>query len=300
MARRLPLSQLPPVSACFAMLCLSAPAPARSLAEIVRTHELRACIVAFHPAAATAAPPACRENCHFSGPVYDEVQTFSRHLGKAIRLRTLRVEWDEQFFNQHDQTDREASYTPKLLADGSCDVFPNRLTKNAWRLKKMDFVTLFSSRLMVVAHASQQGRLLSADQLAGRRAAVLKNSTYYTWLLEQNASRYRANPVRLQLMSVEDSLRAVDDGQVDFTLLDSDIAIWSTRHQFKHAYVAFPVGGKDEIGWGMRKEDKDLQAAVAEFFAQQRKSEHSDLNRIWTRYYGLSLNKMITLVNSTE
>ncbi|WP_158253676.1 transporter substrate-binding domain-containing protein [Chromobacterium alticapitis] len=282
------------------LLALTLPAQARPLSEIIKTRELRACIVPYHPSSATATPADCREKCHFTGPVYDEVAAFARHLGKHIQLKTLRVEWDEQFYDQNGKVDREASYTPKLLANGSCDVFPSRLTKNAWRLKKMDFVTLFPNRMMVVANVALKGRLQSASHLAGLRAAVLDNSSYSTWLLEQNQKRYSAKPVRVALMSVEDSLRAVDAGKADFTLLDSDIAIWTTRHQFKHAYVAFPVGDKDEVGWAMRKEDQDLQAAAAAFFAQQKQSENSELNRIWTPHYGLSLSRLITLVNSTQ
>lgn len=289
-----------PIWALALALAWPAACQARSLKDILQTHELRACIVPYHPSSATATPPNCREQCHFSGPVYEEALAFAHHLGKNIQLKTLRLEWDEQFYNQDGKVEREASYTPRLLANGSCDILPNRLTKNAWRLKKMDFVTLFTNRMMVVANIKLKNRLQSADQLAGLHAAVLDNSSYSTWLLEQNQTRYAAHPVRIELMSVEDSLRAVDSGKLDFTLLDSDIAIWTTRHQLKHAYVAFPVGAKDEVGWAMRKQDKDLQAAVAAFFAEQKRNEDSALNRIWTPHYGLSLNRLITLVNSTQ
>ena len=273
---------------------------ARPLAEILKSNELRACIFSEAPAVASATPPGCRDRCQFSGPVVEEVLAFARHLGKDMRVRTLRVDWDEQFFDASGKTDREASYTPQLLASGRCDLYPSNLTKNAWRLKKLDFVTLFPSRMMVVAHVSTKARLRAVVDLAGQRAAVVKNSSYHTWLEEQNAKLFATKPVRIELVATTDeATQAVDAGKVDFTLLDSDGAIWTTRHQLKQAHVAFPVGPKDEIGWAFRKQDKDLQAAVAEFFVAQKSRDDSEFNQIWTRHLGLGLNKFIAVVNST-
>src|SRR5262247_724457 len=79
---------------------LLASAQARSLAEIQQTKELRVCLAAIRPSSVVATPPDCRDNCTFSGPVYDEVVAFATTLGQDIRLKLLRVDWDEQFFNQ--------------------------------------------------------------------------------------------------------------------------------------------------------------------------------------------------------
>jgi membrane-bound lytic murein transglycosylase MltF len=287
-------------SALLVALGLCTAAQARSLVEIVKTRELRACLVPIHPAVLSAAPADCREACEFTGPVYEEVQAFAKSLGKNIRLKTRRIDWDEQFFDVTGRTVREAGYTPQLLASGVCDLYPSNLTRNSWRLKKMDFVTLFPSRMMVVAHAATRARLKSAADLAGLRAAVEKNTSLHTWLEEQNLGAYAARPIKIELMATtDDAIAGVDAGNADFTLLDSDAAIWTTRHQLKNAYVAFPVGPKDEIGWAFRKEDKDLQAAVATFFAQQKSRENSEFNQIWVKHLGLGLNKFIAVINST-
>ncbi|UTH74663.1 transporter substrate-binding domain-containing protein [Chromobacterium sp. IIBBL 290-4] len=277
-----------------------APASARSLKEVLQSRQLRVCIVPVNSASVIVKPKDCREQCEFSGPVYEEVQAFVRNLGPGIRLKSIRIEWDEQFYDKTGRTDIEGSYTPQLLASGACDIYPSRITKNAWRLKKMDFVTLFPNRMMVVANVSRKAQLKSPADLAGLSAAVDRNTSYHSWLLEQNHGPYAAKPVKITVLKTEDSLRAVDGGKVDFTILDSDIAIWDTRYLLKHTYVAFPIGAMDEIGWAFRKDDKDLQAAAARFFAQQKQDERSELNQIWVRHHGLSLNRFITLVNSTQ
>ncbi|UTH74662.1 transporter substrate-binding domain-containing protein [Chromobacterium sp. IIBBL 290-4] len=285
------------LAAWFAMLplCLSGHADARSLADILKTRQLRVCIAPIHSAIAIATPKDCREQCTFSGLVWEEVQAFARNLGD-VKIKALRIGWDEQFFDKNGKTDRDGSYTPQLLASGACDLYPSRLTKTAWRLKKMDFVTLFPSRMMVIAGHDWHDRLKSSAQLAGLSAAAERDTSYHTWLLEQNRTVYAANPVRIELMPTDDGLAAVDNGKVDFTMLDSDIAIWSAHHQLKHAFVAFPVGPKDEIGWAFRKEDKDLQEAVSRFFDDQRSHPDSEFNRIWKRYHGRTLTEFISLV----
>jgi membrane-bound lytic murein transglycosylase MltF len=101
-------------------------------------------------------------------------------------------------------------------------------------------------------------------------------------------------------MLPNDSAKAVDAGEVDFTLMDSDAALWATRHQLKNAVAAFPVGPLEGVGWAFRKDDKDLQAAVQAFFAAERVDLDSALQALWTKTYGLSLTKFITLITAIK
>ena len=153
---------------------------------------------------------------------------------------------------------------------------------------------------MVIASKAMQGKIKDASALPGKRVAIMENTSYHTWLLEQNQTTWSANPVVIKIMLTPESVMAVDAGEVDFTLVDSDIAIWATRHQLKNAKAVFPVGPKEELGWAFRKEDKDLQAAVQKFFAEQKESDTSAFNQIWEKHFGISLNKFISVINSTR
>ena len=105
-------------------------AQARSLAEIQQSKEFRVCIAPIHPALAEVSPPECWEQCTFTGQMYDEVVAFAATLGPDITLKFFRVLWDAQFHNREGKTVREASYTPELLASGTCDVYPTHLTNS--------------------------------------------------------------------------------------------------------------------------------------------------------------------------
>jgi ABC-type amino acid transport substrate-binding protein len=288
------------ISLLLVLAGVAMPADARSLTEIKKSKELRICIVAAHPSHATAEPAHCREKCKFTGPVYEEAKAFAASLGNGVRSRFLRVGWDEQFFGKQGKTDREAADTPELLASGKCDLYASNMTKNEWRLKKLDIVTLYSSRMMVISAKAMAGKIKAAPALAGKTAAIEKDTSYHTWLEEQNQAAYSANPVVIKLLPTQNSFAAVDAGEVDFTLADSDAAIWAVRYQLKNAKTAFPVGPVDEIGWAFNKADKDLQATVQKFFDNQRKADNSLFNQIWERYFGIGLNKFNSINSFTR
>ena len=273
---------------------------ARSLDEIKASGELRVCIVPTTPASAVPLDPDCRDDCGFSGPVYREVMAFAGHLGNKVRPVFHRVEWDEQFHDHTGQTDREAVYTPHLLATGKCDVYPSHVTKNDWRLKKLGFAVLFPSRMMVIIHRSRTGTLKTPGDLAGKTAAVEKNSSFHTWLMEQNETTYSGNPVAIRLMNLDEGLNAVEKGHADFTLVDADIALWEASHSPRSLDVAFPVGPRDEIGWAFDKKDNDLRNAVQDFFDSQAPAETSELNRIWKEDFGVTLTQFQALIQATK
>ena len=276
------------------------PVHARSLQAIKQSGEIRVCIATFHVSIASVEPEGCRENCTFQGIAYEEAQAFVDYLGAGIRPKYLFVGWDEQFHNQEGRTVREGVYTPALLSSGQCDVYPSHLTKNAWRAKKLDFVSLFPNRMMVVVPKAKKAQFTGPADLAGKVAAVEKDTSFHTWLQEQNQGPFAPNPVRISLMPPEQILVALSKEDVDFTLFDADNAIWSTRHRLPNATVAFSVGELEQIGWAFRKQDQALQRAVQTFFDQQRAQKDSALNRIWQRYYGMNLPRFIQLISTLQ
>lgn len=273
---------------------------ARDLDEIKRSGQFRICMVPLTPVYSVITDLACRDKCTFSGPIYREVLEFAASMGSDIQPVFHRVDWDEQFFDDTGKTDLEGVYTPRLLSSEKCDVYPSHLTKNDWRAKKLDFATLFSSRMMVIVNQGNPKNILSSPNLAGKIAAVEKNTSFHTWLLAQNQEAFSPSPVIIHLMSMEASLEAVETGKADFTLVDADIALWNTRHKFKRAVVAFPVGPVDEIGWAFRKEDRHLKDAVQAFFNAQSRDETSGLNRIWKEEFGVTLPQMNALIRATQ
>ena len=274
--------------------CAASVAEARSLEEIKGSKELRVCLVPV-PGGFIVEPPNCRENCAFSGDNYDLSSAFAGALAADVKLKVIRVEWDEQFFNKAGKTVREDAYTPELLASGKCDVYATGLTKLPWREKKLAFVVIYPTRMMVVANKSRKEEFKSPSDLCGKTAATVKDTSYHTWLQAQNEGVCATNPIRMQLMTFEESGKAVDSGKTDFLLDNFEGTIW-LGNPFKNSTAAFPVGSPYEQGWAFRKEDKDLQEAARKFFEDQKTAQKSILNKQWEDAVGMSLPQYIERV----
>jgi membrane-bound lytic murein transglycosylase MltF len=275
---------------------------ARSLAEILETKEIRICVAAVGDEDVfTVEPVDCRENCKVGGSFYEMMMAFVEILGKDVKPKFLRVEWDEQFFNKDGVVVREESYTPELLASGQCDVYPNALALYPWRLKKLDIVILIPDRSIVIVPKSKQVEFKTPADLCGKVAATVKDTGLHMWLQEQNKGLCAVHPIQIEFTTTFDDMWVeVDKGRVDFILSITYAAIWLTRHEFKNSVGVFTVGPMDYLGWGFRKEDKDLQAAVQKFFDTQRAAEDSPLNQIWEKYLGMTLVDYIGLVTKIE
>ncbi len=281
-------------------LLWQSPAHARPLQDILACGELRVCFANIHPSVVSAAPDGCREDCNFSGPAYEAAQAFADFIGSGVEVRGLRVDWDEQFFNADGRTVHDAAYTPALLDSGRCDLYPNNLTKTEWRQQKFDIVTMFPNRIVVLTHGERGTQYNSIENLGGKTAVVEKDTSFHTWMQETNKTLFASNPTIILLMPTDQALRAIDQGEADFTVIDADAAFWIIRHQYPSLHMAFSVGSIDEVGWGVRKEDKELREAISTFFEQQRADQGSALNDIWQRYLGMSLTQFTSLLGSMQ
>jgi membrane-bound lytic murein transglycosylase F len=282
------------------LLCTYTHAYSRTLEEILKTKELRICVSAYNGSFAVQMDQDCKQNCVFTGPGIKEVLAFVKTLSSDLKINLIPIQWDEQFHNKEGLTVIEDSYTPWSLASGKCDFYPNHLTRNQWREKKLDFIILYKSNMMVVAHKSLKSEIKSIQDLAGKSVAVDKNTSYHTWLVEQNKTVFKSNPMKIRNMITSDSLKEVEAGNIDFTLLDIEVALWETAKRLKNSTILFSVGQPDEIGWAFQKKDKDLQKAVQVFFNEQRSDKTSDLNKIWKEEYGVTLIQLKKLLNCTN
>jgi membrane-bound lytic murein transglycosylase MltF len=261
---------------CLGLLFIGLFAPGwawpRSLEEIRKTNELRICVAGSSYELYTAMALA-----------------FAEHLGVSPRVKQL-DSWDQQFQNDKGVTDKEASYTPALMDSGDCDCYPNDMVKNDWRLKKVDFVILFRTRMVVVVHKDNQPAYTGLADLAGKNAAIQKGTSYHSWLETQNARLLASNPIQIQFMTTDESMQAVDRKSADFTIIGADGALNWTRKKVKNLVVAFPIGDTTEVGWAFRKKDKDLQEAVRRFFDSQA-VVGSRFDSIWKEKVGIPLSE---------
>jgi len=273
-------------------------AAARPLDEIRRSGELRLCVATSNPPDGVVSPEGCTGYCEFTGLVRDLSDAFAKTLGVSTRFWVS--SWDEFFQNADGVTVKDAAYTPELFVAERCDMIASPLVALDWRLLKMDMTCFVPSRMVIVVPKDRADDFAGIEDLAGKTVAVEQSMSLHSWIEDQNATVLAADPVEISFRDYKDSIAAVDAGEVDFTVVAILDALWQTRHQAENAVVAFAVGPIDEGCWGYPKGADDMAAEMAAFFADQRGDADSDLNRIWTEYFGYSFFEFLRIVSAVR
>ena len=245
-------------------------ASARTLGEIRNSGELRICTSGV------------------SASFYQKNgEAFARYLKLSSRVTKL-ADWDQQFHNDSGTTVKEARYESQLLADGSCDVFPNDLHIVDWRQSKMLLVPYYKTRKMIVANKDMRGVLKQEADLEGHIAAVQQGTAYESWIVEKNQTQFRNRPVIVQRANTEQSMKLVAERKADFTVIGAEGAFKWVRRDLEDLDMLFPVGKIVEVGWGVSLSAPDLAEQLHAFFADSLRIG-SSLDRSWANYYDISL-----------
>ncbi len=237
---------------------------ARSLNDIQQTGEIRICT---------------------AGSLYQFYEDMGRVFADWLKVKpvvTHLPSWDHQFHNFSGETIKDASYIPKLLKTGQCDIYPNDLVVNDWRKKKLSFSVLYQTRMVVLVHKDNKNNYHSLKDLMGKTMGVAKNTTYHTWFEERNSNELKESPIRIMFMETDDAWKAVDEGKINFTVSNADSVFKNTAQYTQNLAIAFPIGPVTDIGWAYSKEDENLGQMIDVFFKQQQRRD-SELDKIWLR-----------------
>ncbi|MEG3641395.1 ABC transporter substrate-binding protein [Magnetococcus sp. PR-3] len=252
-------------------LCFST-SQARTVDEIEATREVRICV---------------------AGSSHQLYRAMGKEFARFLDVKPVIIKlhsWDQQFHNAAGKTVKKSISPPALLANGTCDLYPNNLVVKPWRLQKLAIVPLYNSWMTVITHKSRKKQFNKLADLGGKRVSIMKNTSYHSWLETTNQTALKNNPVQIIFADTDASMQAVNNGTVDFTLIGADGAFNWTRQKVPDLEIAFPVGQTSLIGWATHQEHIELQAALHGFFIRQHKPD-SALNRIWMEHVGISLNE---------
>lgn len=290
---------LVPACALLAIsVAIGSEAAARPMSEIVGSGVLRACMPTASPPDGDVQPEGCTGYCGYGGVLGELVDAFATSPGLETEFWVS--DWDGLFQNAEGVTVEEAEYTPHSLATDRCDMIGAVMVSLDWRRKKMDLECFLPSRMMIVTQKDRSEALTDITSLGGLTASVERSMAMHTWIDVQNAGPLADNPIQLDFRSFDDSIPAVDRGDVDFTVVHVLDALYHTRNIVENSSVAFAVGPVDEGCWGYEKGDTEMGDLMKAFFAGQTTAPDSELNAIWESYYGLSFADFVRLVSTLE
>lgn len=161
------------------------------------------------------------------------------------------------------------------LSDGLGDIAAGNLTVTDDRLKQADFVVATALKPIreLVLTGPKSPALSVLDDLSGKTVHVRRHSSYFESLESLNARFRQAGKPPMQLVALpealedEDAMEMLNVGLLQILVVDD----WKARMwaqilpQMKvHEGIAVREGGK--VGWAIRKQSPQLQAAVENFY----------------------------------
>lgn len=263
------------------LLCLSqvASGEPRKHAEIIKSKELRICYV-----------PWMGEDSlpDYQSPYLEMAIVYAQK--NQLTPKVEKILWDDQFKNQKGEIFQGKSYTPAVFDSKKCDLLASSISPLDWRNKLMDMNWIYISSLMVVVRKENKKKFKNLNDLKNKTVAVVPNTTFHEWIMDFQKTLSEAEKMKILEVIPGGTTSYVVKRKADFVILSSHQAMYSKLHLSPELSIAFTVGTPSESGWGFPK-GSELKSETIKFFEEARNSANSEVNSIYKKYFGLTLNE---------
>lgn len=210
-------------------------------------------------------------NCYYMyrerpmGFEYDLAKAFADHLGVRIKVRT--PAWGDLI---------------EELNRGKGDFIAASMTILPSRKRRVSFSEGYLTvQQRAIVHASNH-RINRLEEMEGKTVHVRRNTSYERRLKEL---RENGREIDLRLhndIPTEELIGMVSRGEIEVTIADSNIALLNRRY-YPNVRIAFPIEESQALGWGVRKEDRELLDSINRFFKHIR--DDGTFAKIYESYY---------------
>jgi peptidoglycan lytic transglycosylase F len=198
---------------------------------------------------------------------YDLAKAFAEFLGVKLKVN-LAEKWH--------------GMVPALLA-GKGDFIAANLTITKNRQNKALFSNSYLSiQHHLVVHRNNQ-RIRTVGDLSGKTVHVRKGTSY-----QERLETLKGRGVDFELVLHDDLptaelVRKVSLKDIDVTVAGSNIAMLYRRY-YPRLVVADPICQKEDLGWAVNPQAKELIGQINAFFKKIKKD--GSFEKIYNRYYG--------------
>jgi membrane-bound lytic murein transglycosylase F len=202
-----------------------------------------------------------------TGPEYELVNGFADFLG---------VELEVHVADAYGQLS-------ELLSEGKGDLIAANMTRTQSREEEFIFGADYAETLTEVVYRRGQLRPQSLEDLVGMKVAVIAGSSYEEML------KHAANDIdglqweAVPEVGMEDLLLAISEGEIDATLVDSNI-LGINKQFYPSVNRAFTLDETQAQAWAFRKNgDESLAEKARQFISQA--DEDGSLAVLQDRYF---------------
>ena len=162
-----------------------------------------------------------------------------------------------------------------LIAAG-ITVTPKRQKQLAFSNGYMDI------RQHIISHRNRS-KIKTVSDLSGKTVHVQLATAYQERLEELRRQGIDFTIELHKDLPTEELIQQVDEGEIDLTVADSNIARLNQRH-YPRAVMAGAISDLQQLGWAVHPEAHQLREKINDFFAVIK--ENGRYNEIYDKYYG--------------
>jgi membrane-bound lytic murein transglycosylase F len=201
-----------------------------------------------------------------AGPEYDIAAAFTGYLGLEIKVKVA----------------AEFSELETLLKNRQGDLIAANLTRTTAREQLFNFGPSYADINTIVVYKRGKKRPRELSDLVGMRLSVIAGSSYESLLEKARESVPELQWTAVKSMGMEDLLLAVADGELDATLVDSNI-FQINRQFYPRLQSGFMLADHQHQVWAFPKGDDDSLVDKARSFFRLI-NENGRLTAIQNRY----------------
>ncbi|PKG93164.1 transporter substrate-binding domain-containing protein [Paraglaciecola sp. MB-3u-78] len=240
-----------------------------------------------------------------SPPIYqrhkdDSITGFHYNVLKAftdltkINIEIEVVTWEHYFYRKGKdlrkaQYDPSYSYIPSLI--GNVDIYLDTITALPWREKMFDIIQYIPSRQMIISRKNNIPNNVS--DLDNKYFAMMKHTSMEN-NLELLVKNNNINIIYKYFDNFDDMDKMVSEGEVDFTVYDSDRAFFTVKKR-DNLTIVWPISDIQMMGWGINKNNQLLKGILEKYLKYAQ--ETGLLDKYWKIYYGVTFVEYLNILN---
>jgi membrane-bound lytic murein transglycosylase F len=200
-----------------------------------------------------------------AGFEYELASAFAEFL--LVDLQVITPGWDEMF---------------GTLKARKGDFIAASLTRTPSRAREMDFSDPYLTiRQHLIVHKNNTA-VQAPEDLEGRRVHVRSNTSYHQRILELQQTGLDVRLTLHRNVPTEELIRQVAEREIEITVADTNVALLNRRY-YPDARMRFPISNEQQLGWCVRKGDRELLRVINRFFKKIKADGTFD--RIYYKYY---------------
>ena len=198
---------------------------------------------------------------------YELAREFADYLGVELKIQ-IAESWEGMI---------------PLLKDGTGGFIAAGMAITPKRRNQVAFSTGYMDIQQQLITNRKSAKIKKLEDLSGKTIHVRRATAYQERLEELQKQGYNFSIQLYNDLPTEELIQQVANGEIGFTVADSNIALLNRRH-YPSAIMARPISDLQRLGWAVHPKARQLKDKINSFFTAIK--QNGKFNEIYNKYYG--------------